>query len=307
MGCDGGSIPRRIELVKTKEKDPKPDAQSQLTSSWFYCALSKLPLQLPVVGCCLGKLYNKDALIEYLLDKKSFGDGDLICSHISSIKDVSTLNLTNNSAYSELNSMTSTIQQNVVEKQIVSKFACPITMKEMNGNSRFSFISTCGCVLSEQALKEIPSNNCLKCNKEFDTQDSIPLNSTKSEEIQLLKLRMEKIKQERAVVEAEKKKAKLAAKKLVGAAGGTIVDGEDKKKRKRDKEIDDLQIQSQKKSTRNKDINMNLPDLNDPTLVPEHMRVKSKAIQSLYKKKDEKEDHGKNYMIRSFNRYAAAF
>lgn len=44
------------------------------------------PLQEPIVACALGKLYNKDAIIEYLLDKTAYGDGDDICGHIRSLK-----------------------------------------------------------------------------------------------------------------------------------------------------------------------------------------------------------------------------
>ena len=43
-------------------------------------------LQDPVVICALGKLYNKDAVLEFLLNKEAYGDGDMICSHITSIK-----------------------------------------------------------------------------------------------------------------------------------------------------------------------------------------------------------------------------
>jgi hypothetical protein len=38
------------------------------------------------VSCDLGKLYNKDALIEFLLDRSAFGDGEVICGHIRSLK-----------------------------------------------------------------------------------------------------------------------------------------------------------------------------------------------------------------------------
>ena len=49
------------------------------------CAQQR-PLQEPIVSCDLGKLYNKDALIEFLLDRSAFGDGDEICGHIRSLK-----------------------------------------------------------------------------------------------------------------------------------------------------------------------------------------------------------------------------
>jgi len=48
--------------------------------------LSKRLLQEPIVSCALGKLYNKDAILEYLLDKSSYGDGEVICGHIRSLK-----------------------------------------------------------------------------------------------------------------------------------------------------------------------------------------------------------------------------
>ena len=38
------------------------------------------------MSCVLGKLYNKDALLEYLLDHAAYGDGDEICGHIKSLK-----------------------------------------------------------------------------------------------------------------------------------------------------------------------------------------------------------------------------
>lgn len=38
------------------------------------------------MSCLLGKLYNKDAIIEYLLDNSAYGDGEEICGHIRSLK-----------------------------------------------------------------------------------------------------------------------------------------------------------------------------------------------------------------------------
>ena len=106
MGNDGGSIPDRRDLVKTKAKAEQADKANQTRARWLYCALSKVclvnvhnstghfpiycalqrPLEEPVVSCALGKLYNKDALIEYMLDKTAYGDGAEICGHIKSLK-----------------------------------------------------------------------------------------------------------------------------------------------------------------------------------------------------------------------------
>jgi len=34
----------------------------------------------------LGKMYNKDAILEFLLDRSSVGDGESICGHVKSMK-----------------------------------------------------------------------------------------------------------------------------------------------------------------------------------------------------------------------------
>ena len=121
MGNDGGSIPDRRDLVRTKAKvrgclqpifpfaNPgfrrlrKPIRRTRLVpgGSFAHSPKSAHPLrntvtlvlifpkrllQEPIVSCALGKLYNKDAILEYLLDKSSYGDGEVICGHIRSLK-----------------------------------------------------------------------------------------------------------------------------------------------------------------------------------------------------------------------------
>ena len=57
-----------------------------------------------------------------------------------------------------------------------SEYICPVTSVEMNGKSKFLFIWTCGCVLSERAMKEIKSNTCHFCNAPYTQDNVIPLN-----------------------------------------------------------------------------------------------------------------------------------
>ena len=128
MGCDGGSIPKRSEMIRVTKKAEKPNHLIQLLTAWYTCALSKLPLSVPVVSCKLGKLYNKDAVLEQLLNK-SYGDAASICKHIKSLKDVTTLKLTPNSATETSSSLVGSTH----EMNTVSPFMCPISQKEMNG------------------------------------------------------------------------------------------------------------------------------------------------------------------------------
>ena len=57
MGCDGGTIPKRHELVRTKKKPEEKDKVSDLASKWQYCALSNQPLKEPIVACELGRYF----------------------------------------------------------------------------------------------------------------------------------------------------------------------------------------------------------------------------------------------------------
>ncbi|CAG8539052.1 3964_t:CDS:2 [Ambispora gerdemannii] len=204
MGNDGGSIPKRIELVKEKKKKVKPDQNALTIATWFFCALSKRVLREPIVACRLGKLYNKDAIIEFLLNKSAYGDGDIICSHISGLKDLTTLKLTPNPAFKE----TSNANTAHFEPGIVSPFICPITRKEMNGKSKFVYIEKCGCVFSEQGLKEVPSSNCLQCAKPFTPENIITINPSAEEQESLKGALLEK--KIRAKEKKDKKKQKAS-------------------------------------------------------------------------------------------------
>ncbi|KIM33831.1 hypothetical protein M408DRAFT_60513 [Serendipita vermifera MAFF 305830] len=143
---DLGSIPDRRDLVKSKPKAEQTDKQNLILAMWFFCALSKRPLQEPIVSCELGKLYNKDAIVEYLLDKTTYGDGAKICGHIKSLKDITLLTLTPNPTPVDPNA----------EKQQAA-YVCPLTLKEMTGVLPFVYLATCGCVFSAAGLRALSS------------------------------------------------------------------------------------------------------------------------------------------------------
>ncbi|RXW19374.1 hypothetical protein EST38_g6470 [Candolleomyces aberdarensis] len=236
MGNDGGSIPDRRDLVKTKAKAEQADKANQTKARWFYCALSKKRLQEPVVSCLLGKLYNKDAIIEYLLDKSAYGDGEEICGHIRSLKDVKPLKLTPNSAPSTSNG----------DDENRASFVCSLTQKEMNGVQPFVYIYTCGCVFSQAGLRTVAGSPkekekqsesgdsptppaeesldlCPQCGTKYSrTDDVIPLNPSPEEEM-ALRAAMER----RRALEPSKKKGK---KRKQLEEGGDIAEPPSKKK-----------------------------------------------------------------------------
>ncbi|XP_065705961.2 replication termination factor 2 isoform X1 [Patagioenas fasciata] len=187
MGCDGGTIPKRHELVKGPRKVEKVDKNAELVARWYYCALSQEKLCRPIVACELGRLYNKDAVIEFLLDKSADKTPMEAASHIKSIKNVTELNLADNPAWS---GDKESIKGDKYDDIQSARFICPVVGLEMNGRHRFCFLRNCGCVFSERALKEIKSEVCHKCGVPFQEEDVIVLNGNK-EDVEVLKKRME--------------------------------------------------------------------------------------------------------------------
>ncbi|EOB08054.1 UPF0549 protein C20orf43-like protein [Anas platyrhynchos] len=105
------------------------------------------------------RLYNKDAVIEFLLDKSADKTPVEAASHIKSIKNVTELNLADNPAWSGDKESKKGDTYDDIQS---ARFICPVVGLEMNGRHRFCFLRKCGCVFSERALKEIKTEVCHK-------------------------------------------------------------------------------------------------------------------------------------------------
>lgn len=174
MGCDGGTIPRRDELVKTKKKPEQKDKNSERLYRWRHCSISQTPLKTPVVACELGRMYNKEVVLTRLLDRSS----EPGMSHIRGLKDIKELNLTSNPGYRHEGAN----KGDAYTDHQAAEYICPVTSLEMNGKYPFSFVWTCGCVVSERALKEVKSEVCHKCGQPYQEEDVIPLNPSVDEQ-----------------------------------------------------------------------------------------------------------------------------
>lgn len=131
----------------------------------------------------LGKMYNKDAILEFLLDRSSVGDGESICGHVRSMKvrrrdpatletlssghaetvadwpllctpsqDLVTLNLTPNP---KLAAEAGRADATTDTQAPTPLFVCPLTQREANGLIPFVAIRTSGDVFSEAGLKAV--------------------------------------------------------------------------------------------------------------------------------------------------------
>lgn len=201
MGCDGGTIPKRHELVKGPKKVEKVDKNAELAAKWKYCALSQERLKRPIVACELGRLYNKDAIIEYLLDKSAERPNTEVVAHIRGIKDVKELNLTDNPAWE---GERRNIKGDCYEDMHCAMFICPVVGLEMSGKHKFCYLQTCGCVFSDRALREVKTEICHKCGDPFKEDDIVVLNGSK-EEVEKLQKDLE---ERRAKAKSAKKSKK---------------------------------------------------------------------------------------------------
>ena len=208
MGCDGGTIPKRDELIKTKKKQHDFDKDAHLVAKWQYCALSSTRLQEPIVSCELGRLYNKTAVIEYLLNRKDSPSD--VAAHIRTLKDVTELKLTLKKPDETTKKTLSTAGGEYVDNQD-SAFICPVVGLEMSGKYKFCYISLCGCVVSERALKEVKSETCHGCGREYDSEKDVIVMNGSPEEVEDLRLSME---ERRSRAKQDKKKSKKRGKEI---------------------------------------------------------------------------------------------
>ena len=169
MGGDGGSIPNRIDLVKTKGygstsqgsmgssangmrrlNEEVIDIREQRRTRMTTCALTGQTLVRPVAACRAGFLFNKDAIVERLLSKSMPED----FKHITSLKDVV-----------ELRNFPGT---------------CPLTARDLS-DGRSEVMWPCGCVISEKGLNSLSnkrksteeSSICVSCSNAVDLRTKL--------------------------------------------------------------------------------------------------------------------------------------
>ncbi|KAK0538199.1 Replication termination factor 2 [Tilletia horrida] len=184
MGADGGSIPRRDELVRTKARDRAATGQQDptllLRALWTLCALSRLPLAKPIVSDATGRLYNKEAVVRFLLgraDPAAERDplDEAVAGHLKGLKDLRELFLEPNPAFRrrgspvEGNAAPSSVSSSSAaapsgsssndEASASFPFICALTQKELNGKARFVYLRSCGCVLAEAGLRTVAASS----------------------------------------------------------------------------------------------------------------------------------------------------
>jgi len=167
-------------------------------------------------------------------------------------------------------------------------------MKEMNGKYRFVYLDTCGCVMSELAMKEVPSKTCIKCTKPYEAANVIVLNP-RAEEQEAMELALVEKQARIALEKKEKKKAKANKKDLefMNGADSKLLDStSSSSKRKLDEATTTDSHKHKKQHTTTTTTTATLSSTHSLTAavaakVAEQMainasRQKSSAIRSLY-------------------------
>ncbi|VDN99108.1 unnamed protein product [Rodentolepis nana] len=203
MGGDGGSIPRRVELVREKKQREKVGKVAADAAKWKHCALSQQPLRQPIVSCQLGRLYNKEVIIERFLDPSKYTSS--VADHIKKLRDVRDLKLTPIPKDQTSHELSSGIIEDSAES-----FCCPILGQEMNGSYPFVFSWECGCVVSKRAFDNVKDSSCLKCGQPLQPESVILLNPETDEDIQIAQNRLRIYKE--TTKKSKKNRAKLEVK-----------------------------------------------------------------------------------------------
>lgn len=224
MGNDGGSIPKRRELVKEAARartvgEMKATALESLAHAWAQCPLSSNPLDMDnAVSDWRGRLYNFESILKGLMPLAAEGGDDadealeeeptesgmtFASTGIKSVRDVVKLRFTKKVVDAK------TAAGSETKKTI---WVCPISMKEMGPATKAVYLVPCGHVFAEVAMREIgeDTTNCPDCNEEFKLDDVVTILPTEEAEVLRLAKRIERLRD--AGLTHSLKKDKSAAK-----------------------------------------------------------------------------------------------
>jgi hypothetical protein len=182
MGCDGGTIPKRNEIVKNKERRPRQERDRSAVDAekWKNCAICDWILTKPIVAGQWGHIFSKECVLKHLIELKQresllaydlVAEKTPILDSLHSMKDVKELKLKENT------DSDCSQASNIDDIMTKPDFVCPITGLTTNGKYKFVFSWNCGCVVSERAVKEVPNEDkCLVCQTPYRPFDLVVLN-----------------------------------------------------------------------------------------------------------------------------------
>ena len=254
MGADGGTISTNRKFLRAAKSGAatslarREERENQRAEELTTCAMSGEPLALPVVACRLGYLYNKEAVIRFLLQGKKVCLADPKFGHIRKLRSVVECTFTTASASASLASASTSVSASAsgsaaavrasaggthsgkaseLGQSFPQNVICPVTLKPMNNKNPFAVIWSSGNVYSLKAIREMPGACGLGAAASRDTRSDLvvalaPSELSRQELRRTIQGKVGSKKRKRRVaekaaalraLEEEKKKAKTSAAK----------------------------------------------------------------------------------------------
>ncbi|KXJ89867.1 Rtf2 RING-finger-domain-containing protein [Microdochium bolleyi] len=214
MGNDGGSIPKRRELVREAARAPnsaeaKATLLENLAHLWAFCPLTSEPLDFDsTVSDARGRLYNYESILQCLAPSDDAAPlpesqtAEFERTGIRGLKDIVRLKFH--------------VRKGDKDKRKEVR-ACPISMKELGSESspvKAVYVVPCGHVFSEVAMRETTGlgsalngssgkdakdakdaeKQCPECSGAFVERDVIPILPTEESEVERLAKRSDELK-----------------------------------------------------------------------------------------------------------------
>jgi len=195
MGNDGGSIPKRRELVKSAARAPthselKATNLESLGHAWTHDPLNSKTLDFDaIVSDWRGRLYNYETILQSLMPSdtedtpdtengNSNGEGLTFASTgIKSLRDIVKLVFAKSS-----------------DKDKKDVRVCPVSLKELGPATKSVYIVPCGHVFAEVAIKQIQEEACPECSEPFKPEYVVPILPTDEAEVKKLLVRMDDLR-----------------------------------------------------------------------------------------------------------------
>lgn len=303
MGNDGGSIPTRRELVKEAARsltiaELKETRQEQQEYHWTTDPISNTPLAQPVVSDCSGKLYNKDTILEYLVEGSRKEDAERITQgSIKSLKDVVEVKF----------------EAGASDGMKASKvtWVCPITGDKLGPSSKAVYLVPCGHAFSGVAIKEVSGEKCLTCDTEYAANDIIPIIPVVDTDMARLALRVKTL-QEKGLSHSLKKASGGSKKRKKKDESTALSSGHTKDVAHSDikSEVAKPSFPSKEASATNGHMSINNASTASLTakVLDEQERIKKRKLEndnvrSLFSSRDQSKPTGKSsdFMTRGFS------
>ncbi|KAH8649049.1 Rtf2 RING-finger-domain-containing protein [Xylariales sp. PMI_506] len=254
MGNDGGSIPKRRELVKSAARartttELKESHLESLTHAWTFCPITGAPLDpASTVSDHLGRLYSYESILQCLLPSPDTGEAAAEAQEeafratgIRSLRDVLKLKFCTRK-----------------DDKGREFRACFVSQKELGAATKAAYLVPCGHVFAEVALKEIQSaassageeeaeSRCPECSEAFESSNVIPILGASDPEVaKRLEARIEDLKAKGLTHTLKKDKNGVNGKKKrkAGDADATNGDGETGSGKKEKKKVKESGIES---------------------------------------------------------------